>query len=72
MDSIIRAYVDAIEAVNASASVYNMVVEIDAAAFAHVHAFAALDAFVGVNLNLEYREAADESESGSYGTHCIA
>lgn len=54
VDGIVRAYIDAVEAVNTSASVYNMVIQVYAAAFAYIHAFAALDAFVCINLNLEY------------------
>ena len=69
MYGVVGAYVDAVEAVDASRSVDNMVVEVDALGFAYVGTSSALDAFVGVDVDLEYCKPADKSESSAYGAY---
>lgn len=46
-----------------------MVVEIETFRFAYIGTPAALDAFVGVDVNLKYGKATDETERGADGAN---
>lgn len=72
VDGVVGAHVDAVEAVDAARAVDEVVGEVYAGAFANVDAAAALDAFVGVDFDVEHGEAADEAEGGADGAHRVA
>ncbi len=69
---VIGTYGKAVEAHHAAAHVGHVVIEVDAFRFANVGAFAALNAPVCVDVDVERRAACKVSEQSAYGAESVA
>lgn len=72
VNGIVRANRETVEAHNASAHVGGVVIEVDALGFADVGTLAALDAEVGVDVDVESRPQGYGAEQCAYGAECVA
>lgn len=63
---------EAVEAVDASGSVDHMRLSVNALSFAYTLALAAVDAEVGVDVEMEERPSAEETEGGAHGAYGVA